>query len=105
LEDQKVNMAGNNAPGNEPSDLGNEILKLLGERTKNPGEAFVLLQQLSIFIWNQYKVDWTQHEDANFAGGRKQRCLDYISHLMDAFTREEAETAQADSTQPQGDAT
>ncbi len=99
MEEPKINMTGNNVPEGGPSDLGNDILKLLGERTKNPGEAYVLLQQLSIFVWHQYKVDWTQYADANMAGNRKQRCMNYISQLIDAYTREESETEPSQPTE------
>jgi hypothetical protein len=91
LEDPIANMENNNTSENQPSDLGNDILKMLSERTKNPGDAYVLLQQLSIFVWHQYKIDWNQHEGIQVAGSRKQRCMDYISHLIDAFTAGEAE--------------
>jgi hypothetical protein len=88
LEEQQIKPE-NSIPENAASDLGDDILKMLGQRTKNPGEAFVLLQQLSIFIWDQYKVDWNQHEGLQVATSRKQRCLDYISQLMDAFKSDE----------------
>lgn len=91
MENPKNNMANSNSPESEPSDLGNEILNLLGERTKNPGDAYILLQQLSIFIWHQYKIDWNEHEGIPVASSRKQRCLDYIAQLIDAFTAGETE--------------
>jgi hypothetical protein len=74
--------------------LGEEILALLGERTQNPGEAFVLLQQLSIYIWAQYKVDWDNHEGHQVADTRKQRLLDFISGLIDQVPEDEALSAE-----------
>jgi hypothetical protein len=88
LEENEMKPAEASSPENSQS-LGDDILKMLGERTQNPGEAFVLLQQLSIFIWDQYKVDWNEREGVPAAGGRKQRCLNYISQLMDAFKSDE----------------
>jgi hypothetical protein len=69
----------------EPSSLGNEILELLNKRTKNPGEAFVLLQQLCIFIWDQYQIDWKDKEGLKVSDTRKQRYLDYVSDFIDTL--------------------
>jgi len=51
---------------------------------KNPGEAFVILQQLSIFIWDQYKIDWSDRGGHKVADSRKQRYIDFISELIDS---------------------
>jgi hypothetical protein len=92
LEENETKAAESSTNENEQSTLGDEILKLLGERTQNPGEAFVLLQQLSIYVWDQYKIDWNEHKDIPVANSRKQRCIDYISQLIDAFTHDESAT-------------
>jgi hypothetical protein len=68
----------------EKSQLGDDILKLLGERTPNPSEAFVLLQQLSIFLWDQYNIDWHNQPGQVVSEDRKQRYMDYISALIDS---------------------
>jgi hypothetical protein len=73
------------APGEQPANLGDEILNLLGERCKNPGEAFVLLQQLSIFVWDQYKIDWSNAEEHQVATSRKQRFMDYVDQLIETL--------------------
>jgi hypothetical protein len=65
------------------TNLGDEILEMLGQRTKNPGEAFVLLQQLSVFLWAQYKIDWSDVQGHKVADTRKQRYLDFLSGLID----------------------
>jgi hypothetical protein len=67
----------------ESKNLGDEILNLLSSRTKNPSEAFILLQQLSIFLWDQYKIDWHDQEYDKVAPTRKQRYLDFVSGLVD----------------------
>ncbi|MBN1188922.1 MAG: hypothetical protein JXA46_04145 [Dehalococcoidales bacterium] len=85
MKDRKIDMQGNTTSENKQTDLANDILKMLGERTENPGEAYVLLQQLSIFLWHNYKIDWSEHEGMQVAATRKQRCLDYISQMIDAF--------------------
>lgn len=74
--------------GNQASSqmsVGDEILKLLNERTNNPGEAFVLLQQLGIYVWDQYKIDWTEKEGQTVSGSRKQRYMDFVSDLIDTL--------------------
>lgn len=68
-----------------PTTIGDDILDLLGQHCKNPGEAFVLLQQLSIFVWDQYKIDWTQPQEVKESSTRKQRYLDYVSQLLDTL--------------------
>ena len=91
IEKEKFVEQNTMGPGEEghsqegPGNLGNDILNLLGEHTKNPGEAFVLLQQLSIFIWDQYKIDWKDHEGHKVSEDRKQRYLDFVSEMIDSI--------------------
>lgn len=73
------------SPEGQTPTLGDEILEMLGERCKNPGEAFVLLQQLSIFVWDQYKVDWTNAADHQASASRKQRFMDYIVSMIESL--------------------
>jgi hypothetical protein len=77
-------------PGKEtPEDisvgLGNEILNLVGQRTHNPSEAFVLLQQLAIYLWDQYQIDWKDQPNHKMADTRKQRYLDFLSDLIESL--------------------
>jgi hypothetical protein len=96
VEDQgKTPQGGEINPAEQQGDLGNEILNLLGERTKNPGEAFVLLQQLSIFIWAQYKIDWKDHPGHKVGDTRKQRLLDFISDMIDSIKVSETPTDES----------
>jgi hypothetical protein len=89
LEEREIKTPPGNPPEQGESNLGDEILSMISQRTENPGEAFVLLQQLSIFIWDQYKIDWSENQGVNATGSRKQRYLDYMSQLIDAFERNE----------------
>ena len=89
MEDNRRGPGGEGFPPEEQGNTGNDILNLLGERTKTPGEAFVLLQQLSIFIWDQYKIDWKDHEGHKVADTRKQRYLDFVSELIDSIKHAE----------------
>jgi hypothetical protein len=75
-----------NAESGHPDNLANEILDMITQNCKNPGEAFVLLQQLSIFVWDQYKIDWNQSIDTPVSMTRKQRYLDYLSELLDTLS-------------------
>ena len=70
--------------------LANEILNTLSEKCENPGQAFVLLQQLTIFVWDQYKIDWNQKAEAGNASTRKSRYLDYLSELLDTLNNNKA---------------
>jgi hypothetical protein len=72
--------------GGRPDSLANEILDMVTQNCKNPGEAFILLQQLSIFVWDQYKIDWNQSIDTAVSDTRKQRYLDYLSELLDTLS-------------------
>jgi hypothetical protein len=74
-----------NPAANEPKNLGDEIMNLLYERTPNPSEAFVMLQQMCIFLWEQYKIDWQDQPDFKVAESRKQRYLDFVSSLIDSL--------------------
>jgi hypothetical protein len=87
LEENEIKTPDNSLPEKDPANLGDDVLNMISQRTENPGEAFVLLQQLSIFLWEQYKIDWNEHEGVKVADSRKQRYLDYISQLIDAFAR------------------
>jgi hypothetical protein len=69
----------------EPKNLGDEIMNLLCERTPNPSEAFVMLQQMCVFLWEQYKIDWQDQPDFKVSESRKQRYLDFVSGLIDNF--------------------
>ena len=84
MEEKRRGPGEDRTSDDEQIKLGNQILDLLGEHTKNPGEAFVILQQLSIFVWDQYKVDWTDRGGFPVADTRKQRLLDFISGLIDS---------------------
>jgi hypothetical protein len=68
-----------------PPSLGDEILEILEKKCENPGQAFVILQQLSIFVWDQYKIDWSQAEGQAPQTTRKQRYLDYVMNLVDTL--------------------
>jgi hypothetical protein len=88
---EKENEKTGELSNEDKSQLGDDILKLLGERTPNPSEAFVLLQQLSIFLWDQYNIDWHDQAGQMVAGTRKQRYLDYVSSLVDNATANKPE--------------
>ena len=75
--------AGENPETDNLGALGEEIMKLLHERTANPSEAFVMLQQMSIFLWEQYKIDWKDDPSSKITRTRKQRYLDFVSGLVD----------------------
>jgi hypothetical protein len=85
LVEKEINGPSVNNQEPEPPSLGDEILRLLNQRTANPGEAFVLLQQLCIFVWDQYQIDWKDKEDLKVADNRKQRYMDYVSDLIDTL--------------------
>ena len=71
-------------PGPEDKEkLSEEIMELLSKRTANPSEAFVMMQQMCVLLWEQYKIDWKNQTDHNFADSRKQRYLDFVSSLID----------------------
>jgi hypothetical protein len=76
-------------------ELGEDIIKLLNERTENPSEAFVLLQQLSIYLWDAYKIDWHDKGAYKVAPTRRQRYLEFVAGLVDNMTEpEKPEAAQ-----------
>ncbi len=85
MVEKKMGPAGE-GPGDRKISLGDEILKLLGERTQNPSEAFILLQQICVFLWAQYKIDWHDQEGFKVSEDRKQRYLDFISSMIDNMT-------------------
>jgi hypothetical protein len=85
VEEIEEKPAANSNQSKEPLSLGDEILNLLSERTQNPGEAFVLLQQLCIFVWDQYQIDWNDKAGQKVADTRKQRYLYYVSDLIEAL--------------------
>jgi hypothetical protein len=80
----------------QPANLGDEILNILGERCKNPGEAFVILQQLCIYVWDQYKIDWSIEEGSPVSTTRKQRYLDYVTQLIDTLKSNNALVQEID---------
>jgi hypothetical protein len=65
--------------------LGEEIMKMLYERTANPSEAFILVQQMAVMLWEQYQIDWKDQPDSPVAPSRKQRYLDFVSALIDSL--------------------
>jgi hypothetical protein len=71
-------------------ELGSDLLKMLNERTENPRDAFVLLQQLSIYLWDVYKIDWTEKEGQTVDANRKQRYINFISGLIDMLVQPES---------------
>jgi hypothetical protein len=82
-QDNSPVFSGN--PSSAQMSVGDEILKLLNERTNNPGEAFILLQQLGVYVWDQYKIDWTEKEGQKVSSSRKQRYMDFVSDLIDTL--------------------
>jgi hypothetical protein len=80
---QEFEIPGENPEEIRPTNISDEILDLLQKNTKNPGEAFVLLQQLTLYVWDQFKIDWSKSEGREAAATRKQRYLDYASTLID----------------------
>ena len=79
------------ASGDQLKEIGDAIIDLLSEKLENPSEAFVLLQQLSIFLWDNYKIDWNEQAGQSMAATRKQRYLGFVSGLVDNMV----ETGQA----------
>jgi len=73
----------------ERADMGNKILDLLGEHTKNPSEAFVLLHQLSLYLWDQYKLDWKSTAEHKVADSRKQRYIDFVADMVNCLNIDE----------------
>jgi hypothetical protein len=74
----------------QPESLADEILNTVSQKCENPGQAFVLLQQLSIFVWDQYKIDWNQAAEKKSLPTRKSRYLDYLSELLDTLNTNKA---------------
>jgi hypothetical protein len=71
--------------------VGNQILSLLEGQTSSPSEALMLMQQLTIFIWNHYQLDWKGVAEHPVSETRKQRFLDFISALVDSTGYQEPE--------------
>jgi hypothetical protein len=71
--------------------VGNQILSLLEGQTASPSEALMLMQQLTIFIWNHYQLDWKGVPDHPVADTRKGRFLDFISAMIDSTGYQEPE--------------
>lgn len=80
---EEYEMTGTTGPQKRSSSISEDILNFLQENTKDPGEAFILLQQLTIYIWDQFKIDWSSTEGYQVAPTRRQRYLDYITQLLD----------------------
>jgi hypothetical protein len=89
LEENKREQTNNGSSATEMKKLGEDILEMLTERTENPGNAFVLLQQLSIYLWDRYKIDWQDQENHKVAANRRQRYLEFVAGLVDAMTAPE----------------
>ena len=70
-------------PKMEIRSISDDILKLLQDNTKNPGEALMILQQLSIYLWDQYNIDWSNSQGQTVAETRKQRYLDWVSEMLE----------------------
>ena len=96
MAERKNNPPIDNEVPSKTMSLGDEILKLLNEQTENPGQAFVLLHQLSIFIWDQYQIDWKDKEGQKVADTREQRYLDFVSDLIDTLKANDALTRKRD---------
>lgn len=88
MADKKTGATNQGGPGEGKANLGDEILNMLESRTKNPSEAFVLLQQLSVFLWAQFKIDWHDKPGSQVSDSRKQRYLDFVSGLIDQVPAE-----------------
>jgi hypothetical protein len=91
---QGIDANGKEVPARKPEDLGNEILELMALRTENPSEAFVLLQQLSIYLWDTYKIDWEAKENSPVDPDRKMRYLSFVAGLVDRLTESDQQPAE-----------
>lgn len=80
---------GKEIPARKPDDLGKDILQMLEMRTANPSDAFVLLQQMCIYLWDTYKIDWEGTPNAPVHPDRKMRYLSFVSGLVDKLTEPE----------------
>ena len=96
---QGMDAKGKEIPATKPEDLGNEILDLLAIRTANPSDAFVLMQQLSIYLWDTYKIDWEAKDNSPVAGDRKLRYLSFVAGLVERLT--ETEKPMVEQTNPE----
>jgi hypothetical protein len=77
--------AGQASSAEKTQNLGEEIMKMLYERTANPSEAFIMVQQMAVMLWEQYQIDWKDQPDSPVAPSRKQRYLDFVSALIDSL--------------------
>lgn len=84
----KKELPENNALPNEEKRVEDEILEILHMRTKDPGEAFVVLQQLSVFLWASYKIDWKNNASGKLAETREGRYLDYLKGMLSQIPSE-----------------
>jgi hypothetical protein len=84
--EKKMDPSTNKQQNEQSDDIGNEILKILNERMKNPADAFVLLQQLSIYLWSTYKIDWKSQGNQEGAETSKKRLMNFVSGLIDTMT-------------------
>jgi hypothetical protein len=82
--DGQPTAAGNPDAG-DPKKLSEEIMDLLCKRTPNPSEAFVMLQQMCVYLWEEYGIDWSDQPGSKVAESRKQRYLDFVSGLIDSL--------------------
>ena len=71
--------------------VGGEILKIVEKEIKSPSDAMILLQEITIYLWNQYQIDWQGTPDFPVAEDRKQRFLDFVGALVDNTAVEEGE--------------
>jgi len=90
MAEKQTGSEGNIPEVNPNENLNEELLKLLQENTENPSEAFLLVQQMSVYLWAQYKIDWEDQPDHKVAANRKQRYLDFVSALVDSLAINDA---------------
>jgi hypothetical protein len=74
------NMQTSGGPG-----LENQILEMLRTRTESPVQAFTILQQLSVFLWTRYDIDWKNDGEKVVADTPEDRYLDYMKELIRHF--------------------
>jgi hypothetical protein len=68
--------------------VGGEILQMIEKEISSPSEAMMLLQQITLYVWNQYKIDWQGTPDSPVSETRKQRFLDFVSELINATSQD-----------------
>ncbi len=99
MEKSRLETEAYQAQLNREEELADQILKLVQENAEDAGQAFVILQKLSILVWDTYKVDWKDKENSKVASTRRQRLLEYIAGLVDLMTEPE-KAEQTDKTPP-----